>query len=332
MVSNLKEKLPLTLLVLFMALYLLSSPAPVLASTKGGSSVVVASVNGAPIFSKDLNCAVEVSLARTLISQSRRSEKKITQESVTSETLSRLINIELLYQESLKNRFEGLVKLVEDNYQKELTRLGGEKQLKVALKCNGMTPDQFKQNIFRNLSISRYLNKMVYSRIEFTDLEIAKFYRENISLFARPPSARVSQLFVRIPRPTKKAEEEAMRKAMQIHAQAEKGSDFSVLVRKYSDDAAGVASGGDMGVIFKGNLRHGFDTVVFSLQPGKVSKPLRSSSGIHIFKVYDMTSSRIPPLDEIRNAVTSRLRKQKAEEGVKELVEQLRSKAEIVIY
>ncbi|MCJ7499877.1 hypothetical protein MUP29_06435, partial [bacterium] len=150
----------------------------------------MAHVNGATIFKSDLSCAIEAALARNLISQ--RGDIKdpgFDRDQVDNEiALYRLIDIELLYQESLKHRFYGLTEESTQRYQLEVKRLGGEDQLISALQCNSMSPEEFRRTIFRRLSIKRLLDKVIYSSIQVTDDYIRDYYELNKDKFQKPES------------------------------------------------------------------------------------------------------------------------------------------------
>jgi parvulin-like peptidyl-prolyl isomerase len=299
------------------------------------SGTVVANVNGSPIYQSDLACAVEVDIVREHFSQSPESDiskglKKTA--SKAQQTLDRLIDTELLYQESLKHKFQGLTEEVNTRYQSEIKRLGGEKNLRSALSCNNMSPDEFRKAVFRNLSIKRFLNKAIYSKIVITPEEIKEYYDKNPDTFKTRESLRVKQLFLRGPSVDDKQQWRSINeKALDIIRSIKDGGDFVNHVRKYSDEPRSASSGGDMGVIEKGNLHQAFDSVLFGMEEGSVSEPLKSRHGYHIFFVAKRSPATIRPFDEVLGRITTILRKKRAQVMVRELVDDLRSKADIQI-
>ena len=144
----------------------------------------VAQVNGLTIYQSELSCAVEASAARNM--SGLRNLSNVS----SGNTLNKLVDIELLYQESLKHRFRGLIEESDQRYQAEVKRLGGENKLAAALQCNNMSLEQFRKTIFRNLSIKRLLNKLVYSRIQVTEDEIREYYELNKEMFRHPGTIR----------------------------------------------------------------------------------------------------------------------------------------------
>jgi peptidyl-prolyl cis-trans isomerase D len=220
----------------------------------------------------------------------------------------------------------------ETRYKNEVRQLGGEKHLRSALSCNNMTPDQFRKAIFRNLSIKWYLDQEIYSRIVIQPGETKSYYEENRSAFTVPESVRLRQIFIRGPKEKDEAKwRSANERALNIYRAARDGANFVNLARKYSEDPSGANVGGDMGVLQKENIHDTFRSVLFSLDDGAVTEPLRSRHGFHIFNIIIRTPPTTKPFQDVQNEITTTLRKRHAQEMVGKLIEELRTKAEIVI-
>jgi len=294
----------------------------------------VAHVNGVTIYQSDLSCAVEASLARKLLSRQRYEENQGSDndQANNEDALNNLINIELLYQESLKHRFHNLIAESEKRYQIEVKRLGGEDRLAATLLCNKMTPEQFRKVIFRNLSINRLLDKMVYSIIHVTEQEIREYYELNKGKFRKPESVRIRQILIKVPsKPDVEEWHRAQDRAHMIYRDASSGADFVRLARRHSEDPVGASVGGDMGSIQKGNQQAIFSTMIFNLKIGTVTKPIRSHQGFHIIKIVSTTPSTSKTLGEVKPHITTLMRRQRASEMIPRLLSDLKEKAEIEI-
>lgn len=63
-------------------------------------------------------------------------------------------------------------------------------------------------------------------------------------------------------------------------------ADFSALAKQYTDDEAGVNTGGDLGWVVRGQLDTNWESQIFSTATGTViSVPIRSGFGFHVVKV-----------------------------------------------
>lgn len=326
------HRLPVRSLAVFTTIIL-----TILATDTGwaaGPGEPVAEVNGVTIYQSDLSCAVEVSLARKLPSQHAEiKDPGSGSDQVDSEkTLGRLVDIELLYQESLKHRFRGLIRDSETRYQLEVKRFGGEDRLMSTLLCNNMSPEQFRKTIFRNLSIKRLLDEVVYSKIQVAENESRKYYELNKDRFRKPESVRIRQILIKVSsKPGDDKWRHAEDRALTIYRDASTGVDFVRLARRHSDDPASANAGGDMGSIQRGNLQSVFDTMIFSLKAGSVTKPIRSHQGFHIIKIVSTTPSTIKTFEEVQQHITTLIRREHAREMISRLIADLKSKAKIEI-
>jgi peptidyl-prolyl cis-trans isomerase C len=106
------------------------------------------------------------------------------------------------------------------------------------------------------------------------------------------------------PAPT---ETDAMNKALVVYAELQKGADFRDLARKYSDDVASAAHGGELGPVGPGMLPQELEARVFQIPVGRYSGPIPSRIGIHIFRV---NAKGARPLEEVRQGLAQRLRQQ----------------------
>jgi peptidyl-prolyl cis-trans isomerase SurA len=71
-----------------------------------------------------------------------------------------------------------------------------------------------------------------------------------------------------------------------IIAQLEQGADFKQLAIASSDDQSAL-EGGDLGWRKQAQFPSLFIEAIEGLQPGEISKPLRSGAGFHVLKLYD---------------------------------------------
>ncbi|MCX7621612.1 MAG: peptidylprolyl isomerase [Acidimicrobiales bacterium] len=100
----------------------------------------------------------------------------------------------------------------------------------------------------------------------------------------------------RAPAPSDAEFETARAEAERVAARLAASEDFAVVAREVSDDAASAERGGDLGCEPRGTYQQEFDATVWSLAPGQVSGPVRSTFGYHIIEV---TGRRTRTFDEV---------------------------------
>ncbi|MBQ9473893.1 MAG: peptidyl-prolyl cis-trans isomerase [Bacteroidales bacterium] len=93
---------------------------------------------------------------------------------------------------------------------------------------------------------------------------------------------------------------QAYNRAMEVYQRATGGADFLQLAREVSEDQSARdivdpdrktvtsrGNSGDLGFFSVFNMVYPFESAAYALQPGQISKPVRSSFGYHIIKMLD---------------------------------------------
>jgi peptidyl-prolyl cis-trans isomerase SurA len=211
--------------------------------------------------------------------------------------VEQLINNEILLERAKKLNLEASDGEVEDKFT-ELKSGYTEDEFQRKLKDGGMTVDDLKKDLRRQLSIQKLLNREVAAKVTITDQDVTDFYNTNRNQFnVAEPQYRISQIVIT---PRKDAmvrnrknddatnEAEAERKAKMLEDKLNSGADFSQLAMDYSEDPNTAATGGDLGYIQESSLTQTdpvLKKAVLSLKPGQVSQPIVLKEGIHILKL-----------------------------------------------
>jgi peptidyl-prolyl cis-trans isomerase SurA len=210
--------------------------------------------------------------------------------------LDQLINNEVLYQRAQALNLVATDSEVEDKFTQSKSPFT-EDEFQKKLQENGLTVEDLKTEIRRELSIEKLLNREVVSKISISDADVSDFYAKNKAQFSvSEPQYHVAQIVV-TPHPdpgihNRKNDdaatpEQAKKKVDMLEAQLAAGADFSQLAMDYSEDADG-SNGGDLGFIPASSLNQtdsALKQAVLTLQPGQVSKPILLKDGYHIIKL-----------------------------------------------
>src|ERR1700757_513255 len=90
--------------------------------------------------------------------------------------------------------------------------------------------------------------------------------------------------------------------AKAIKAELDKGADFAELAKKKSKDP-GASDGGDLGFFTKEQMVPEFSAVAFTLEPGKISDPVKSQFGCHVIKVEEKRNRKPPGFDQVKSQI-----------------------------
>jgi peptidyl-prolyl cis-trans isomerase C len=108
--------------------------------------------------------------------------------------------------------------------------------------------------------------------------------------------------------------------AKAIVAELKKGADFAELAKKKSKDP-GASDGGDLGFFTKDQMVPEFSAVAFSLEPGKISDPVKSQFGWHVIKVEEKRARKAPDFEQVKSQIETYVTRRAQAEYVAKLRE-----------
>src|SRR6201997_2741956 len=110
--------------------------------------------------------------------------------------LDELINNEILLEKAKKLNLEASDGEVEDKFT-ELKSPYTEEEFQKKLRDGGMTVDDLKHDLRRQLSIQKLLNREVAAKVTITDQDVLDFYNTNHNQFnVAEPQYRISQIVI----------------------------------------------------------------------------------------------------------------------------------------
>jgi len=159
-------------------------------------------------------------------------------------------------------------------------------------------------------------NKKYENKVKITDAEIEKYYKDNIAAFTEPEKVHAKHILV-----NDKAE------ADNIYNKIKGGADFDKMAEKFSKDPGSAKNGGDLGFFSRGEMVKPFEKAAFSAKVGELLKPVKSNYGYHIIKVVEHISEKIKTLAEAKSQIINDLKKEKINDYLKSLADDIRKQA-----
>src|SRR5579864_6952550 len=108
--------------------------------------------------------------------------------------------------------------------------------------------------------------------------------------------------------------------AKAIEAGLKKGPDFAELAKSKSKDP-GASDGGDLGFFTKDQMVPEFANVAFSLEPGKISDPVKTQFGWHVIKVEEKRNRKAPDFEQVKPQIETYVTRKAQAEYVAKLRE-----------
>lgn len=223
------------------------------------SGDVVATVNGKEILRAELERNYQISLGEN-------AQKPSPQQSDIQrlDVLHQMIQNEVLQQQAAKLNLTAS----DEDVNARLTEIKApytEEQFYNLLKQRNMSLDDLKQELRRQLTESKLMNKEIESKINITDAQIADFYEQHKAEFnVIEPQYHIAQIVVtttpaqrsqNLQNSKAKSEADAKKEIDALHNRLESGDDFATLAANFSEDPQTAQNGGDMGFVGDTELR-----------------------------------------------------------------------------
>lgn len=202
-------------------------------------------------------------------------------------------------------QFRGIV----ENIKKE-NKLETEEAFQAALKQEGLTLDDLRKQLERQMLVSRVQQQEVMAKISVSDDEVKQFYETSKDTFTTQPQLTLRELLVTVT-PTEKginvAEDDAAKeKAEALRKRIEAGEPFAKLASEASD-APSKANGGLIGPISRSDLSPELLKEIEPLKVGQMTPVLRTARGYHIIKLETATDTKVKTLDEARAEIADKV-------------------------
>ncbi|MCL5045095.1 MAG: peptidylprolyl isomerase [Deltaproteobacteria bacterium] len=265
---------------------------------------VVASVNGKPITSRDLELYQNAASGATALPGSAPAARL-----TGAAALKQLVSIQALEQESKKFKgsvseaeVDDAIKTVEQ--QNHLT----DAVLKATLTAHGMTYAEYRSQIRLQLEREAMLRKEINSKIYIPQAEINAYYAAHRDEFrVTKEQFKLAQVLIPVA-PDAPPEKIGAAKALaeQVYRRALAGESFAALARQYSKDTS-ASQDGELGNFTRAELIDEVLKAVEKLKPGEISPPVKTAYGFHILKLEQHDLPGYKPLPEASEEIRQKL-------------------------
>ncbi|MGY4533592.1 peptidyl-prolyl cis-trans isomerase SurA [Pseudomonas sp. TE3786] len=172
-------------------------------------------------------------------------------------------------------------------------------QFRAALAQDGLSFDDARDQVRREMIISRVRQRRVAERIQVTDQEVQNFLASDLGKMQLSEEYHLANILIPVPESSSpETIQAADKQASSIYQQLKQGADFAQLAIASSGSETAL-EGGDMGWRKAGQLPAPFDGMIGALAVGDVTEPIRTPGGFIIIKLLEKRGGGSQVKDEV---------------------------------
>lgn len=156
------------------------------------------------------------------------------------------------------------------------------------------------------------------------EAELRAFYAGNSAYFARPARLELRQIFFR-------SSPDALERAERSWRRLAAGEDFEAVREDGDPDLSGLPQAPLPAAKLRDYLGPALAAAAAELPVGGFSRPLTSSTGIHLLQLLAAEPAAAPAFEEVREQVAAELRRRAGDRALREYLDALRANAEIAL-
>ena len=248
------------------------------------------------------------------------------------EVLDQLVGAQLLYQASRDRDMLAGSADVDRELDNMKSRFPQPDLFDQALEAQGMTLEELRTEMQRNLSIQNLIETDIVSQVSVSTEDMRRFYDENQEQMRQPERLRLSHILKSVD-PEATAEERAtvLTAIEGVLEEARSGADFAVLAREHSEDSGSAQNGGEL-TVMRGQTVPPFEQAAFALEPGGLSSVVETQFGYHIIKLLEKIEGQLMSYEDVQPRIEQRLKQEAIQTGMNEAIASLKESGEVELF
>ena len=227
------------------------------------------------------------------------------------------------------DQFKGVVA----NIRKE-NKLEDEAKFQQALAQEGMSMDDLRRQLERQMVIEQVQRQEIGSKLAITEEEARQYYASYPQEFVEPANVTLREILIETPTTTQKGQaginvaqdDEARARATAIRGRILAGEDFGKVAGEVSA-AASKSNGGLIGPINVTELSESLQELLKTMKPGQVTAPIRVAKGYQILKLETLKETAVQPFDAVSDLVAERVHTDRQRQEVRKFLSRVRGQA-----
>jgi peptidyl-prolyl cis-trans isomerase SurA len=195
------------------------------------------------------------------------------------------------------------------------------------LRGKGLTFEEYRSDLRKNLQRARLINYEVKSKIVISEQEVEAYYADHKGEFRSEAKVGLATIILKRDRAGgENPNDPAMVKAKEILSRIRAGEDFGELAKAFSE-GPGAEEGGELGDFDPEKLDPELSRIVKGLSVGEVSEPINRAAAVQIIKLTERQASRQQSLEEVREEIQDILFREEVNKRYSVWINELREQA-----
>jgi peptidyl-prolyl cis-trans isomerase SurA len=200
-------------------------------------------------------------------------------------------------------------------------------QLKMALAHQGLSLEEYKDGLKKQLTKMKIVQLKVKNRVQVTDADVQAKMQQTKILNSLDYKLKARHILVLVPPGTD--DKAALAKVNAAKARIEKGEKFEDVAKEVSEDPGSKDRGGDLGEFGRGEMVPEFEKAAFNAEPGKMVGPVRTPFGWHLILVDQRIATETKTGDAALTDIRNKLYQDEIERQFAQYVDELKKDAHI---
>ncbi|HHE38829.1 MAG TPA: hypothetical protein ENL20_09695 [Candidatus Cloacimonetes bacterium] len=282
-----------------------------------GVKMIIATVDGYKIREHEFKAELDRILVKMHLQQANENAKEIA--------IEQLIDGYLLLSKARESDIEISSDEIDSEFLNIMLNYKTENEFNEMLSRANLTVDILRNKIMNELLIKKFID-VHFPSVEDIPLEkLQEIYEENKEAFITKEIVKASHILI------KGKGEDSLNRIKEIYSSINDVNDFYAAAESCSE-CPSCCNAGDLGYFSRGKMVREFEEVAFQLGIYEISKPIETKFGYHIIMVTDRKNTKIAEFDEVKEALTKRLKQIDRELKLIKYLKKLRSQADIEIF
>lgn len=288
--------------------------------------VPVARINGAVLTSDRVEMQLQTLIPQTSFHRNVKPERMAE---LRAQALDLAVNEELQFQEAARLHVVVTTAEVDAGLARARKGYSSRAAFDSARKNAGVTLKELRDNIRRALVVQKVYKRAVLSKCVVTEVDARRFYRENPQRFVTPERLHLYVITIGVdPSSPSERWQAARAKAEGLLSEIKQGARFEDVARRESTDESR-PTGGDLGIVHRGQLTEEFEDAVRALRPGEMTPVTQSLRGFHILRLTEVLPPEAKSYQDVRKQLLKDLNEKSCTEKGDAWRASLRAKATI---